>query len=731
MTGAQPGATAYQPDEEIDLRQLLARLWAGRVWIAVFAGAAALIGAAVAVNTEPTYRADALLQLEEKNASLALPTALTDLAGSDPRSVTEIEILKSRLVLGKAVAEAHLDWQAEPRRVPLIGTAVIQLGLPLPDLAGFSAFARGGEALRLDLLEVPPEWIGQPITVTATGPQSFDLRLPDDTTRSGAVGAPILDPALGFALRIGMLTAAPGREFILRQVEESDAITALRGRLAVTERGRQSNILELSFTGRDRDAARLALDAITAAYLGQNVARSAAEAESSLGFVESQLPAADAAVRTAETALNAYRQQQQAIDLGFEGQSLLTQVSALEDELQRIAAQEDELAARYTQNHPAYQQLIANRTRVEERLATLRREIDALPETQRQVFNLTRDLEVAQGVYLQLLNRSQELRVMKASTIGNVRVIDSARTGALAIAPRKSVILVLAVLLGAMAGVAFVLGRHAFLKGVTSAEEIDALGLPVFGTINISPQALANRKVHGKLPILALTHPQDLVVEGFRSLRTSLHFAMLDAKTRTIALTSAAPAAGKSFVSVNLGSVTAELGQKVCVVDADLRRGYLRRYFNVPRTHKGLADYLAGEATLDEVLIAGPVPGLFFVPTGAFPPNPSALLMRDSFGEFVRELNERFDLTIIDTPPALAVTDPAIIGRLAGATIVVARFGETAIAEIQAMQRQMENAGFKFAGAVLNGYDPRVARTRYGYGYGYSYRYDYKRRDEA
>ncbi|OZB12372.1 MAG: hypothetical protein B7X55_14600, partial [Rhodobacterales bacterium 34-62-10] len=115
--------------------------------------------------------------------------------------------------------------------------------------------------------------------------------------------------------------------------------------------------------------------------------------------MESQIPDAEAAVRAAETALNSYRQAAQAIDLGFEAQSLLTQVSAIEIELQQLVAQEDELRTRYTSNHPTYQQLLNNRARLEERLETLRGEVGDLPETQREVFNLTRNLELAREVY--------------------------------------------------------------------------------------------------------------------------------------------------------------------------------------------------------------------------------------------------------------------------------------------------------------------------------------------
>ncbi|MEI2685535.1 MAG: CpsD/CapB family tyrosine-protein kinase [Cypionkella sp.] len=126
---------------------------------------------------------------------------------------------------------------------------------------------------------------------------------------------------------------------------------------------------------------------------------------------------------------------------------------------------------------------------------------------------------------------------------------------------------------------------------------------------------------------------------------------MLDAKTRSLAITSSAPGAGKSFTALNLAAVTAQAGQTVCLVDADLRRGHLRKMFGGHKNAPGLSDYLAGEKTLDEVLNRSEVDGLLYIPSGRYPPNPSELLMRRSLTELVAELNTRFDFTLFDCPP--------------------------------------------------------------------------------
>jgi len=720
------GAAVNDDGDEIDIGALLAQIWAGKYTIMLFTVIAAVIGLAFAFSRDPIYQADALLQLETKAPSLALPAGLSGLVDNDPVTVTEIEIIRSRMILGQVVADLHLDWVAVPRTLPLIGSVQLRYDLPLPDFGFLRPFPRLGESIRLDYLELPPEWVGEELILTAGSGADYSVVLPDGSMMRGFVGETASDPTLGYSVRIGDLTAGTGRQFILIQQSDAAAIDDLRSALSASERGRGSAILELRITNRDREQAQRILNALTQSYLKQNIDRSTAEAESSLTFVDDQIPAAEQAVTDAEAALNNYRQQQQTIDLSLETQGILTQTSLLEGEMRELAAQEDELRQRYTPSHPTYRLLLDARARLEERLEVLRSEVGELPQTQREIINLTRTLELAQEVYVQLLNRSQELRVLRASSIGNVRIIDTARTARFAIAPRKSIILAIALMLGTLSGTVLVLIRNWRRKGIQSSAELEKTGLSVFATINYSSLGFAARNSRSFLPILAIKDPTDLAVEGLRSLRTSLHFGMLDAKTRSVAITSTAPGAGKSFVAVNLGAVAAQSGQKVCLIDADLRRGVMRRYFNVEKNRPGLAEYLAGQATLDEVLVPGPIDGLTFMSTGRFPPNPSELLLRPNFAALIDLLDKRFDLTLLDCPPVLAVTDPVIIGRLTGALIGVIQHDMTPMGEVQAMQRALDAGGVRLAGAVLNGFDPRKVKAG---SENYSYRYDYKSKD--
>lgn len=651
--------TPVVDEDEIDLGRLMAAVWAGKFLVTMAAVAGLCTGILYVMATPPTYQADALLQLEERAGRLALPEAMQGLVGNDPLSVTEIEILRSRSVLSQAVADLNLTWRAEPLRAPVFGHLLTRFDVPLPELDALSGYARTTEDIRLEHLEVPATWVGEPIDLTITGNDQFRIVTPDGGLYDGRIGETLALDSLDFVLRVESLTGAPGRRFVIEQISERAAVGEVRGALSVAERGRQSNVLEVRYTSHDRAQAQRVLDAVLQAYVSQNVARSAAEAESSLQFIETQLPEAERALSEAERALSDFQQQRQSVH----------------------------------------------------------------PEVANEVLNRTRNLELARGSYTELLARAQELRVVRASNVGNVRVLDTAEVAGTPIAPRRSRILALSIILGVLAGLGLVFLRNWMRRGVQGAQDLEQLGLPVLATINYTALGEARSTRKSRTPILALTDPTDLTVEGIRSLRTGLHFGMLDARTRTLAITSSAPGAGKSFIAANLAVVTAQAGQSVCLVDADLRRGNLRRYFDVPRDALGLADVLAGNVSWEDALQEGPVPGLFFLPTGKFPPNPSELLMRETLRELTQALSERFELSILDCPPVLAVTDPVIVARSAGATIAVVRYGVTPTGEVAALQKAMEAAGVRMSGSILNAYDPR--RQQAGYNYNYNYRYSY------
>ncbi|ANB35207.1 tyrosine-protein kinase Etk/Wzc [Rhodovulum sulfidophilum] len=723
-----PAATTPQQDDDIDLSTLFASVWAARGAMLKGAAAALVLAAVMLLFSTPSYRATALLQLEERSNQLMLPTDMADLLETSPRAATEIEIVGSRRILGQAVAALHLDWSARPMRLPLVGGVLARTGLGLPQIGFLTRYDTGDAGIALTQLAVPPDWVGLELTAIRTGPESFRLTDPEGRVHDGRVGVPLRLSEKGFTIEIGRLDGEIGRGFRIVQVSVSDMVRRLRGMLGVSEKGRDTGILQLSLVSDDRRRAARVLDAVTEAYVRQNIDRNAAEAASSLDFIREQLPEAVERVRQAELKLNRFREQAQAIDLTAEAQGLLEQLRVLDAELRQLDTKEDELQRRFTPNHPEYRNLLNERARAEQRRKRLEDEVGALPETQREVLNLTQELELAREIYTQLRVREQEVAVLRASAVGNVRVIDSAETAPDPVSPRVGLTLLVGLVLGAVAALAWRLLAQAIRRGIRAPEEIEALGLPVFATVPLVSD-MPRQRPGTPPPILARDMPRGLAAEAFRSLRTALRFGLIDAERRSIAITGPTPDAGKSFVSLNLAMVMAQADQSVCLIDADMRRGELARRLGLPDGLPGLSDYLAGDTELDAVLRPAPVGGLSLIPTGIYPPNPSEMMMRPRFAEMIEMLGRRFDCVIVDCPPILVVTDAVIVARAVGATVLVARHGSTAPGEMAAAMRALDGAGRPAHAAVLNGFERRHARPGreegyYGYGYGYGYSYE-------
>ncbi|WP_417586003.1 polysaccharide biosynthesis tyrosine autokinase [Nitrincola sp.] len=716
--------------DEIDLGKLFGILVAGWKKIIAITFAFALIGIAVALSLTPQYQADSMIQVEKKAAGIPALENLGDMFASESSSKTEIELLKSRRVLGAAVEKLGLDIVVEPKYFPFIGKAVARRHSE-EGVAGaslFSSYAWGGELLRVTELQVPRWAEGEALTLVAQDSNRFSLIMDDQPLVQGTVG----ERASGsdFVIAVTDLVARPGTEFSVRKLTRFEAIQNLEKALAVSEAGKDSGILNLSLVGENRDKLITILDTVGDFYFLQNVQRMAAQAEQSLKFLSSQLPQVKSDLDSAEQALNQYQLQSQSIDLTMETEGVLKQLVTVDASLTDLSFKEAELKRLYTEEHPTYKALREQRDSLLDKRNSLTAMVESMPETMQETLRLRRDVEVNQQIYLAVLNQVQELQIMKAGTVGNVRIVDRAEVNPIPVKPKKPLIVVLATMLGGMIAVAGVLVTAMWNKGIETPEQIEELGLSVYASVTKSDGENKLKKAQQQLPLeqrlngahslLALDNPADLAIEALRSLRTSLHFAMMDASNNVLMISGPAPSLGKSFVSTNLAAVLAQGGQRVLVIDADMRKGYMQRIFGA-KWDDGLSDLLAGKVTREVALRSTPVEGLDFIPRGQVPPNPSELLMHKRFQELVEWASGEYDVVVIDTPPILAVTDAAIVGKHCGTSVMVCKHLETTSKELEFAANRFETNGVHINGVILN----QLQKMPSAYGqYGY-YQYEY------
>jgi tyrosine-protein kinase Etk/Wzc len=295
---------------------------------------------------------------------------------------------------------------------------------------------------------------------------------------------------------------------------------------------------------------------------------------------------------------------------------------------------------------------------------------------------------------------------VKEGTLGNVRILDAAIVPVKPVAPKKARVLALSLLLGLAGGVALAFARRALDQGIEDPEVLErefSIGVHASVPQSARQRIVASRARPGEgIPVLARVGSDDLAVESLRSLRTSLQFALLEATSNIVTVGGPAPNVGKSFVTVNLAHLLGEAGKRVLVVDADMRRGHLHRYYAGERA-PGLSDVIAGAASLADAVRETASHNVHFLATGAIPPNPSELLASERFARTLAQLSAGYDLVLLDTPPILAVTDAAILGRLAGVNLLVLRAGRHPLREITAALRALGRGGVRVHGFVLNG----------------------------
>ncbi len=703
--------------DEIDLSRLYGELIDHRKLIISVTAFFTLIALVYSLFSTPIYQADSLIQVEQKQANAILSNLSQMLPDSQPQSAPEITLLQSRMILGKTVDDLNLQAKIKQNYFPILGRGFSRLSGDKPGIINVS---------RLYLPKTDddiPE-----LTLTVIDANKFTIQT-DSFEAEVKVGE--LFEKNNISLKVDEIQAKPGTSFTVEYLSKLKAINDLRDVLTVSDQGKDTGMLTLSLTGDDPVQIRKILDSISNNYLMQNIDRQAAQDAKSLEFLNRQLPQVRHDLDISEDKLNKYRQQKDSVDLSLEAKAVLDQIVNVDNQLNELTIRESEVSQHFTKEHPTYKALMEKRVTLLEEKAKLNKRVSAMPETQQEVLRLSRDVDSGRAVYMQLLNRQQELNIAKSSAIGNVRVIDEAVTQPRPVAPKKILIVIGGIIFGLIVSVAIIALRVFLRRGIESPEQLEVLGINVYASIpvsetfakNITKGLKSNKKKSLEYDeFLAIQNPADLAIEAIRGLRTSLHFAMMEARNNILMISGASPNAGKTFVSSNLAAIISQTGKKVLFLDADLRKGYTHKLFNVSNEND-LSDYLAGKVDIKNCVKQIKTAGFDFISRGMVPPNPAELLMHSRFQNLLSWASDNYDLVIVDTPPILAVTDAAIIGNYAGTTLLVARFEQNTVKEIEVSAKRFEQSGVMIKGCILNGV-VKKASSYYGYGYshyGYSY----------
>ncbi len=707
-----------QDNGEIDFGRLVGELIDHRKLIIAITAGFTVLAVMYALLATPIYQANALIQVEQKQGNALIDSLSQMLPDSQPQSAPEIILLQSRMILGKTVDDLNLQAKVEQKYFPGIGRGIARILGEKPGEININ---------RLYLSENNGEKTPE-LILTVKDNNHYTVQ-GENFLVNGVVGELLENKYI--SILVQAIDAPSGTEFSIKYLTRLQAINNLQSAFVAVDQGKDAGMLGLTLTGDDPALLVRMLDSISDNYLSQNVARQAAQDAKSLEFLSTQLPKVRAELDSAEDKLNAYRKQKDSVDLTMEAKSVLDQIVNVDNQLNGLTFKEAEISQLYTKEHPTYKALMEKRKTLQQEKDKLNKRVNAMPSTQQEVLRLSRDVESGRAVYMQLLNRQQELNIAKSSAIGNVRIIDNAVIDPKAVKPNKILVVLVGVIIGLFLSVGMVLLRVLLRRGIESPEELEELGINVYASIPISEwlakesSKAGKKKKNESAKLLAVENPADLAIEAIRSLRTSLHFAMMEYRNNVLMISGASPNAGKTFVSTNLAAVIALTNKKVLFIDADLRKGYVHKMLGHKQL-KGLSEILSGQIKVENVVEKVPGGEFDYIGRGQVPPNPAELLMHPRFGELVQWASENYDLVIIDTPPILAVTDAAIIGHYAGTILLVARFEANTPKEISVSVSRFEQSGLIIKGCILNGV-VKKASSYYGYGYNhYGYNYSDK-----
>ncbi|WP_407501692.1 polysaccharide biosynthesis tyrosine autokinase [Acinetobacter baumannii] len=685
--------------------------------------------------TPDTYAVDAMVQVEDSKgaASAALLGDLSKVTGGlGQKSPTdaEIEILKSRMVLGQVIHNLNLDIKIKDNQSGLTAKLITQGKSKLEYRHDAVIYSKKDYSLIVNQLNVPEYYLDKPLKLEFKDANRFNLIHNDQIVFTGILNKKNkLNTNKGlWQVKISTQGNIKEQRYTLTKLALLTAVNQFNAIYKIAEKGKLTGVIGLSYLGQDPEHITQVLNNVLNVYHEQNIERKSLESKQTLAFLEKQLPELRKQLEDSEIKFNQFREKYRTVDVNAESELLLKQNIDLEKLKIELQQKQAELSAKYTNDHPLILQIDAQIAEINKKIADLNNRLTQLPETQRLYLQLYRDVKVNTELYTSLLNSYQQLKIANAGEIGNVRIIDTAVEPVKPIKPKKLIVLALAIFMGGFIGVIIALLRNMLRTGIKDSGQIEnELDLPVYATVPRSPIQESRIKILKKkksIPILAVKNSDDIAIESLRSIRTAIHFALANAKNNIIMIAGPAPEVGKSFISTNLATIFAQGNKRVLLIDADMRRGYMHKYFDID-VKPGLSELLSGQADLSQVLHKTQVTNLDVITRGKSPTNPSEMLSSTQFKDLLEKFQTQYDHIIIDTPPVLAVTDGIIISQYTGVNLIVARYAKSHMKELELTVSRFEQAGVKVNGFILND----IQRSNGG-GYGYNYAYAYKAQKE-
>jgi tyrosine-protein kinase Etk/Wzc len=766
-------------NDEVDIKEIFRTLLRYKISI-IFISFIFLVGSVIFAYYKPNiYASSTTIEvLDEDNPIGSVDLMRQAFGGSNINIDNEIAILQSRFIIQNALETLNLTTIYYEKNI-LGKTTELYKDSPFivsTEFFEYYMYEKKFELIPIDeenfnLVIKPISEFSIPGILDFSGLKELEEEDKISYNKHHKYGEKISTP--WFTMTIDKIATIEAPEYSFEIIPKEALYDYYAGGLSANSSSERGSIITLNYQDMVSLRAQEILNAITKQYMIEGVKEKTQIAELTLSFIDSQLDSIDNKLSTSEQNLKNYKVKNSVINLsekanlatqqvaGYEAEQLQLQteiniltnlkhfidnnsdlngltlgtvkfaensLTTLVLDLQKMTEQKNILLIDYTELHPEIikltqsisntkksikQAILSSLRQLEQRnidlskmIAKYSTSLNSLPTQEKELAELSRPLKVNEAVYEYLLQKKAETAIMKSSTIAGARVLDSARDEYMPIRPKRRLIVLVGLILGFIVGVAFAFLREFLVTTVQNAEEVERLtSLPIYGVLPLS---------HNKLT-------KNIFAESLRNIRTNLQFLPGNEQNKVISITSSVSGEGKTTITASLAEVLAKGDKKVIVLDMDMRKASLHKEFKIPN-NIGISNYLTMQNTLSEVVKKTEIDGLSMITTGPLPPNPSELILSDTFKDLLKTLREKYDYVIIDTPPAGLVTDATIIMNYADISFAVVRAKYSRKEFIKNIDRLSQEHSHNRMGIILNG---TLISSEYGYGYGASYAYGY------
>lgn len=751
--------------QELDFGEIIPLIRTNKILLFILMAVSLLISCVYILNTPPQYESTALIQVENRSngmgnvlQDISLPFS-SGIASSASESQIEKALLSSRFILQPTIESLGLNITISPKYFPIFGASHASkhkgTDLSKPFL-NFSKYASGGEKLTIRQLVVPNSFFNEKFTLKAGENRGYSLYSPDGDFVLKCSAGKLCESTLSSTIPnvkilVTEIKSRPNVEFIVSSLPMQDVIEKLSDNLTIIDLGMndvfsdrkkaETGVLSLALQGPDAEKLPMILNTIVYYDIQKNINKKTAESKKTLAFLEKQSSDLKQELDKSETTLSNYKSKQGIGTIDIANQALLDRIVFLEKSIGESKLRKVELLQTFTEQHPYIIAINEQLLKLANELSILETKISSLPKSEQHKLGLERDVRVKDQLYLILLSKIQQLQVIKEGTISDVRILGLA-TQATKLPSLNAIMIIGSLIFGFVIGLTGIFIRHLIIRRATNPDYVEEhLGVPFYAMVPYSKsQKILSQDMKRNLPgsgpyVLAEKYHRDLSIESLRGLRTTLQFALQESTNNVISILGATPSIGKSFISLNLAYVLADSGKKVLLIDADMRKGKINTYLG--QSHSpGMSELLAQSATLEEAT-RKLRENLDFIATGKYPKNPSELLLNEEiYNSLMDKVSSLYDIIVIDTPPALAVTDSIIIAKRSGINLLLVSCGVEHFKAAEHALKRIQKNDITVNGLIFN--NTKIEKHSYG-GYGgygkyyYNYHYygdDNKRKDK-